>query len=131
MPFGLSELGDLSSEKGFFSQRLLGSLTDEGRISLDHNVLTLLTKDRPSFKLEPAFRFTGTADGKPDPHGLVGTIRSEKELHDMKAEIYLDSIIFKDSAYQSVLGFIGEEREVMEKLSDTELLTRFLLENLL
>jgi hypothetical protein len=118
-------------KKVFFSQRLLGSLTDEGKISLDQNVLTLLSKNRPSFKLEPAFRFTGTADGRPDPHGLVGTIKSEKELRDMKAELYLDSIIFEDSAYQSVPGFIGEEREVMEKLSDTELLARFLLENLL
>ncbi len=117
-------------KKVFFSQRLLDSLADEGRISLDHNVLTLLSKDRPTFTLEPAFRFTGTADGKPDPHGLVGTIRSEKDIREMKAEIYLDSILFEETAYQTVPGFIGEEQELMEKLSDTDLLARFLLENL-
>jgi hypothetical protein len=117
-------------KKVFFSQQLLDSLADEGRISLDHNVLTLLSKDRPTFTLEPAFRFTGTADGKPDLHGLVGTIRSAKDIRDMKAEIYLDSILFEETAYQTVPGFIGEEQALMEKLSDTDLLTRFLLENL-
>ncbi len=117
-------------KKVFFSQRMLDSLADEGRISLDHNVLTLLSKDRPSFTLEPAFRFTGTADGKPDPRGLVGTIRSEKDIREMNAEIYLDSILFEETAYQTVPGFIGEEQELMEKLSDTDLLARFLLENL-
>lgn len=117
-------------KKVFFSQRLLSSLADEGRISLEDNVLTLLSKDRPSFQLEPAARFTATADGKPDPHGLVGTIRSEKDLREMKAELYLDSVIVGDTAYQTVPGFIGEERELMERLSDTELLARFLLENL-
>ncbi len=117
-------------KKVFFPQRLLDSLATEGRISLDHNVLTLLSKDRPSFNLEPAFRFTGTADGKPDPHGLVGTIQSERDIREMKADIYLDSILFGDTAYQTVPGFIGEEQELIKKLSETELLARFLLENL-
>src|SRR3989337_2607705 len=117
-------------KKVFFSQHLLHSLTDEGRISLNHNVLTLLSKDRPSFTLEPAFRFTGTADGKTDLHGLVDTIRSARDIREMKAEIYLDSILFEETAYQTVPGFIGEEQELMERLSDTDLLARFLLENL-
>src|SRR3989337_544627 len=104
-------------KKVFFSQHLLHSLTDEGRITLDHNVLTLLSKDRPSFTLEPAFRFTGTVDGKPDPRGLVGTIRSAKDIRDMKAEIYLDSILFEETANQTVPGSSGEGGELIEKLA--------------
>jgi hypothetical protein len=118
-------------KKMFFSQRLLGVLSDEGKIKLEGNVLTLLSRDRPAFELEPAFRIARTADNGPDPHGLVGTIRSEKALREMNAEIYLDSVIYRDTAYEAESGFIGEEKELMDKLADTELLARYLLENLM
>jgi hypothetical protein len=49
----------------------------------------------------------------------------------MNAEIYLDSIIYRDMAYVAEPGFIGEKKELIETLSDTDLLARFLLENLL
>jgi hypothetical protein len=117
-------------QKLFFSQRILDSLIDEGKIELEKNVLTLLAKDRPSFELEPAYRFVRTADGSPDPHGLVGEIKYEKELKTMQAEVYLDSLIFRDVAYEVEPGYIGEKKELLDRLSDTDLLARFLLENL-
>ncbi len=117
-------------KKFFFPQRLLASLSDEGKIRLAGNVLTILSRDHPSFELEPAYRFARTADGRPDPHDLVGRIKTEKDIKTMEAEVYLDSIIYRDTPYQAEPGFIGEEQEVMEKLSDTELLARFLLESM-
>lgn len=118
-------------KKMFFPQRMLHALSDEGKIRLEGNVLTLLSRDTPSFELEPAYRIVRTADNGPDPHGLVGVIRSEKTLREMNAETYLDSIIYRDTAYQAEPGFIGEEKEIMDKLADTELLARYLLENLM
>ncbi len=118
-------------KKMFFSQRILDALSDEGKIKLEGNSLTLLSEDRHTFELEPAYRITRTADGGPDPNGLVGLIQSGKSLRERGAEVYLDSIIYRDTAYQAEPGFIGEEKELMEKLADTELLTRYLLENLL
>ena len=117
-------------KKVFFKQTLLNRLSDEGKISLDRNLLTILSTDRPSFFLEPAYRLIKTADGSADPHGVVGQIRSEKEIKDMDAEIYLESVIIGDTAYEAESGFIGEEKEVMEKLSDTDLLARFLLDEM-
>lgn len=117
--------------KLFFSQRILDALINEEKISLDGNTITILSKDRAAFELDPAFRFTRTADGCRDPHDLVGMIRLEKDMRAMHAEIYLDSIIYKDTAYVVEPGFIGEKKELIDKLSDTELLARFLLENLL
>jgi len=117
-------------QKLFFSQRFLDSLVDEGKIELENNVLTLLSKDRPSFELEPAYRFARTSDGSPDPHGLVGEIKYKKELNAMNAEVYLDSLIYRDVAYEVEPGFIGEKKELLDRLSDTDLLARFLLENL-
>lgn len=115
----------------FFPQRILDALADEGKLTIEGNVLTILSRDRPSFELEPACRIARTADGGPDPHGLVGLIKSAKALREMGAEVYLDSVIYKDTAYQAEPGFIGEEKELMDKLADTELLARYLLENLL
>jgi hypothetical protein len=117
--------------KIFFSQRILDALTDEGKIKLENNVITLLLPDQPSFELEPAYRFVRTSDGGPDPHGLVGQIKYEKEMKALKAEVYLDSIIYGDTAYEVEPGFIGEKKELIDRLSDTELLARFLLDTLL
>lgn len=116
--------------KIFFSQNILDSLVTEGRIKLDKNILTLLTPDKPSFELQPAYRIKKTADNSPDPHGLVGQIKYEQELKVEKAELFLDSVIFKDVAYVADSGYIGEKKELIDSLSDTELLSRFLLDSL-
>ncbi len=116
--------------KLFFSQRLLDSLIEEGKIKLEKNFLTLMTDDRPSFELAPAYRFIKTADGSPDPHRLVGQIKYENDIKKLNAEAYLNSVIYWDIAYEVEPGFIGEKKELIERLSDTDLLSRFLLENL-
>ncbi len=119
------------THKIFFSQRILDSLIEEGKIKLDGNVLTLLISGNPSFELEPGYRFIKTSDGSPDPHGLVGQIKYEKDVKALNAEIYMDSIIYRDIAYEAETGFIGEKKELIDRLSDMELLTRFLLDTLI
>lgn len=117
----------------FFSHHILSALVNEGKITLANNILTILAKNRPSFELEPAYRFLKTADNTPDPHALVGQILYARTLKEMNAEAYMDSVIYKDTAYEVEQGFIGEKREqeLMDSLSDTDLLARFLLESLL
>lgn len=110
---------------------MLDALAEEGKLVLEGNLLTIPGGNRPSFALEPACRILRTADGGPDPHGLVGAVRSERALREMQAEVYLDSVVFRETAYQTEPGYIGEEKELLEKLGDTELLARYLLENLL
>jgi len=110
---------------------MLDALINEDKIKLDGNLITILSKDNPTFELDPAFRFMKTADGSLDPHSLVGQIKYEKDIRAMHAEIYLDSIIYKETAYVVEPGFIGEKKVLLDKLSDTELLARFFLENLL
>ena len=75
-------------------------------------------------------RFLKTVADAPDPHQLVGQIRYEKDLKAMGAEIYLNSVIYRETAYDVESGFIGEEKELLDRLSDADLLARFLLENL-
>jgi len=118
-------------KKIFFPQHLLASLSDEGKLTLEGNVVTIRTRNPQTFTLEPAYRILRTSDGSPDPQGFVGTIHTEQALRDLQAEIYLDSVIYRDTAYQAESGYIGEEKELLDKLADTELLSKYLLDNLL
>jgi len=115
----------------FFSQHILDALADEKKIKLNGNLITILSRDNPSFELEPAFRFIRTADGSADPYSLLGEIKREKDVRAMRAEIFLDSIIYGETAYVVESGFIGERKMILDKIPDTDLLARFLLDNLL
>jgi len=116
-------------KKIFFSQTFLGNLVEEGKIGLEGNILTLMTVDRPSFELEPAYRILANAGNAPDPHRLVGRIMYEKDIKTMGAEVYLHSLIYRDIAYDAEPGFIGEKKEILDRLSDSDILAKFLLEN--
>jgi hypothetical protein len=89
---------------------MLDSMIDAGKIKVDKGILTMLAGDNPTFTLLPAYRIVKTIDDGPDPSGLVGQIRSEAELKERGAEIYMDSVIYKDIAYQADSGFIAEKR---------------------
>jgi hypothetical protein len=94
----------------FFSQSMLDSMVEAGRITVDRNILTMLAGDNPTFTLLPAYRFVRTIDNAPDPAGLVSRIRSESELKAMGAEVYMDSVIYREVAYQADPGFIAEQQ---------------------
>jgi hypothetical protein len=88
---------------------MLDSMVDAGKIKVDKSVLTMLTGDNPTFELKQAYRFVKTIDNATDPNGLVGLIKSEAELKELGAEIYMDSIIYRDIAYQADPGYIAEK----------------------
>jgi len=138
----------------FFSQSMLDSMVDAGKIKVDRSVLTMLTGDNPIFELKQAYRFVKTVDDAADPSGLVGQIRSEAELKELGAEIYMDSIIYRDVAYQADPGYIAEKNvpgqpavsrsaeaagapdvkpaePPAEKASEAEQLSKFVMDNLL
>jgi hypothetical protein len=94
----------------FFSQSMLDSMADAGKIRVEKGVLTMLAGGNPAFDLLPAYRFVRTIDNGPDPADLVGQIRSERELREMGAEVYMDSVIFRDVAYQADPGFIADRQ---------------------
>ncbi len=140
---------------------MLDSMVDAGKIKVDKGVLTMLTGDNPTFELKQAYRFVKTIDDSADLNGLVGQIRSEAELKELGAEIYMDSIIYRDIAYQADPGYIAEKNvpgqppaakpvetavtpgakqegppvtaaePAAEKASDDDQLSKFIMDNLL
>ena len=103
----------------FFSQSMLDSMVDAGKIKVEQNILTMLAGDNPTFRLLPAYRFVKTIENAPDPARLVGHFRTEQDLKEMQAEVYMDSVIYKDIAYQADPGFIAEQFVANEPASES------------
>ncbi len=125
------------SEKVFFTQELLDELNESGKLQLEGETITILTKAKPRFSLQQAVRFTAMDSGE-DTEKLVGKVKTLDDLKDLKAEIFPDSVVVKDAVYRVETGFIGlpikEEQASREKgesraKKDEELLAEFFLKN--
>ncbi len=124
----------------FFSQSMLDSMVEAGKITVEKGILTMLAAGNPAFRLLPAYRIVRTTGGEEDPNGLTGTIRPEGELKEMGAELYMDSVLYRDTAYQADPGFIAERTVPGETAAeappktqeppDEDELSKFILENL-
>ncbi len=128
------------SEKVFFTQKTLDSLNEENKISLEGDLLTIMTNEKPCFTIIPAYRFMHVESGDEDPLKVLGKVKTEEEAKQMDIDIYRDSAIFKETVYVVEPGFIGvpkrdeptppKEPKKAPPKSDDELLADFLLKNM-
>ena len=141
----------------FFSQKVIDSWTEGEKISISGHTLTLKTApEGPKiFELEEAVRFITVSGGGADPNGLIGKVKTKKQLDEMKAEAYMESVILGDTPYDVETGYLGrpggaagapaaaaappkpEEEKLDESQvapdaskSDEDLLASFLLKNM-
>jgi hypothetical protein len=92
----------------FISVERLDNWTEEGRATLENNRMTLTELGR-SFSMKPAVAFQAVTGGSDsDPHDLLGRVKSKTALEEMGAEQFGNSVIYNDTAYDVVDGFIGE-----------------------
>ncbi|HEY1817129.1 MAG TPA: hypothetical protein VGG74_32505 [Kofleriaceae bacterium] len=91
----------------FISVDRLDSWTAEGRASLEGDRMTLTELNR-AFSMTPAVCFVATNGQSEDPHDLVGRVKSKPQLEAMGAEQLSNSVIYNDTAYDVIDGFIGE-----------------------
>jgi hypothetical protein len=99
-------------KKIFMSQQVLDALFEQGKAEIDGDTLTINTTHKQVFKLLPAYKFILLAEGDHDPHNLVGKIFTSEQLKKTKADIYMDSCIYKDTPYQIESGFLGIPQEI-------------------
>ena len=90
----------------FISVDRLEAWAAEGRASLEGDRMTLTELNR-AFTMTPAVCFI-SANGSEDPHDLVGRVKSKPQLEAMGAEQLASSVIYNDTAYEIIDGFIGE-----------------------
>src|SRR2546428_7156418 len=138
----------------FVPQSVLDKWSEQGRIEVDGNVLTILGEQK-SFALTSAVRFLKMEAGE-DTAGLLKKVKTTDALKQMGAEHYMESVILGDSAYQVQQGFLadasalrraaaasqkakagagqakagGAQGEQGEKAGEQDLLEQFLLDNL-
>ena len=67
-----------------------------------------LTELGRKFSMTPAVCFVKTMGSDDDPYDLVGRVKSKETLDEMGADCFEKSVIYKDTAYDVIEGFIGE-----------------------
>lgn len=67
-----------------------------------------LTELGRSFLMKPGVVFIKATGQDHDPHDLIGRAKSKESLDEMGAEQFESSVIYKDTAYEVIDGFIGE-----------------------
>jgi hypothetical protein len=133
----------------FVAQELLDQWAVEGKIELSGNTLKLLAEQR-AFHLLPGVRFLSLAAGQ-DRARLLGRVKSEEQLQTLGAELYMNSVLLEEDAYDVQCGFLAEVSGAAphseapasppsgtsqanvpsaQSLDERSLLEKFLLENL-
>ncbi|MHB1843809.1 MAG: hypothetical protein ACYCWW_03110 [Deltaproteobacteria bacterium] len=90
----------------FVSQELLDVWTAEGKIELAGSVLRI-TEENREFQLAPGVRFVSLAAGE-DQARLVGKVKTEPQLGTLGAELYMNSVLLGEAAYDVEPGFLTE-----------------------
>ncbi len=91
----------------FISVDRLEAWSAEGRASLDGDRMTLTELGR-KFAMMPAVHFVKVTGSDQDPYDLLGRVKSKEALDSMGAEQFASSVIYNDTAYDVVDGFIGD-----------------------
>lgn len=90
----------------FVPQSVLDKWSEQGRIQVDGNVLTILG-DGKHFALTSAVRFMKMEAGE-DSAGLLQKVKTTDALKQMGAEHYMESVILGEVAYQVQQGFLAD-----------------------
>jgi len=119
-------------EKLFFSQDILDCWCEESKVKVDGEVLTINRTPPSKFHLIPAYRVMKVAGEGEDPNKWVNKVKTRDELEAAGADVYMNSILVGETAYDAEYGYLAEpmKEEKKEDKSDAELLTEFLLKNL-
>src|SRR4051812_11157714 len=90
----------------FVPQSVLDKWSEQGRIQVDGNVLTILGEGK-NFSLTQAVRFMKMEAGG-DTAGLLQKGKTTDAPKQMGAEHYMESVILGENAYQVQQGFLAD-----------------------
>lgn len=90
----------------FVSQELLDQWSGEGKVELVNTTLTLTGENR-SFEIQPGVRFVKLAAGE-DRQDLTGRVKTEFQMSQINAELYMNSVLVGEDAYDVQTGFLCE-----------------------
>lgn len=98
----------------FVSQRRVQQWTEEGRVAIDGNQMSLPELGR-TFKLTEAFFVQRAVSEDGDQFKLAGRVKTRTQIATLGGEVFLNSLIIGDTAYEGDPGFIGEPAAAMPR----------------
>ena len=128
----------MATEALFISQKQLEGWIENGEVSFTNDILCVLAT-QTTYELKAAVKVLSLIDGS-DEMGLLGGIFSIEKLAELGIEHYPSSLIRGETGYECEEGFLACEPVAetpgdasstdQAELSDTDLLTDFLLKHL-
>jgi hypothetical protein len=100
----------------FVPQTVLDKWSEQGRVRVDANVLTLLDSTKKSFQLTSAVRFLKLEAGE-DKAKLLNKVKTNDALKQMGAEVVMHSVLLGETAYQVQQGFLADANALRRALS--------------
>ena len=141
----------MNKNRVFFPQEALDRWLVNGEVELAQGLLTIKT-ERRRYRLVEAARVMAEVSGLPDPHEVMGKVKTVGFLSELGASLLRESMVIADNAYEIVPGWLGSpvgtfaehraERSAQASVpaprpsasslpgSDEELLASFLVRNL-
>ena len=119
-----------AKKKIFLPQEKLEAWVSEGKISFTDNIITTFSDSKVSYTLVPAYKFLKLSSGDNDEQNLLGTIKTKEDLKDLNPDIFRDSIIINDNAYEVETGYIGNLNEEEKDKDYIALLSKYILDNI-
>ncbi|HEX3775490.1 MAG TPA: hypothetical protein VHV51_13555 [Polyangiaceae bacterium] len=139
----------MSKNRVFFPQEALDRWLASGEVELSQGLLTIRAEQR-RYRLVEAARVMAEVSGLPDPHEVMGKVKTVGFLSELGASLLGESMVIADNAYEVVPGWLGSPigsfaehqaeqsalpgtraaRSAAAVGSDEELLTSFLVRNL-
>lgn len=103
----------------FIPQNIIDDWVDEERAYVEGQSLSL-SDDGTIYVISPAMLFLRESTGAEDPREFVGRVKEEEKLAEIGADIYMDSVIVGDNAYDVRRGFVALAAAVPVPESDEE-----------
>ncbi len=139
----------MNKNRVFFPQEALDRWLESGEVELSQGLLTI-RKERRRYRLVEAARVMAEVSGLPDPHEVMGKVKTVGFLSELGASLLGESMVIADNAYEIVPGWLGSPvgtfaehraeqsaaphtqaaRSAAVVGSDEELLASFLVRNL-
>lgn len=119
----------------FFPQPILDTLIADERVDITGAELLLRDEGR-RYNISEAVHVLRDAAGGGDRSGLLGKVKTREQLNELGAEVFENSMIVGDDAYDVVPGFVGTPVGVAPAAAanpeqgEEDLLTQFLLKSL-
>ena len=96
----------MSKNRVFFPQEALDRWLANGEVELFQGLLTIKT-ERRRFRLVEAARVMAEVSGLPDPHEVMGKVKTVGFLSELGASLLGESMVIADNAYEVVPGWLG------------------------